>query len=662
MYFPRFGLAISILCLIGLVLQASQPSVAGARSAVGTLPQESVRKAPELDGGVAWLNTSGPLKLADLRGKVVLLDFWTFCCINCIHILPDLEKLEKKYPNELVVIGVHSAKFPAEKETRNIREAILRYHIEHPVVNDANLRIWSAYGVKSWPTFWVIDPEGNAVGWVSGEGNLQKLDSVIAKQIEKHRQKKTLSSKPIRIALEKDKEKSAAPVSPLHYPGKIHADRNRLYISDSSNHRVVITDLEGNKIDVAGTGVSGNKDGSFEQAQFNDPQGLALRGNILYVADRKNHQIRELDLQKRTVRTIAGVGTQGRSFGGPARNTPLNSPWDLLLVKDMLYIAMAGHHQIWRMDLTSSAIAPFAGNGNEDIIDGTLLQSSFAQPSGLASDGNWLFVADSEVSAVRAVSLTTGQEVKSLLGSGLFKFGDKDGTGQAALLQHCLGVSMWNSNVVIADTYNNKIKVLEPKSKQVLTLVGDGKPGDSDQPPRFNEPAGIHVVGDKAYVADTNNHRIREVDLKKRTVRTIKISGLSSPSTSVSAKPTFRNVVNVALESTPLAASGNLSLEFKLSLPAGTKVDLTSPVVYLVEGYDGNRAMCFETFGELYGGKKLQLTGEKLRAAKKLKVLIEYYPCTEGAGICQVKSQSWEIPVTFTAQGKNELKLETRSQ
>ncbi len=662
MYFPRFGLAISILCLIGLVLQASQPSVAGARSAVGTLPQESVRKAPELDGGVAWLNTSGPLKLADLRGKVVLLDFWTFCCINCIHILPDLEKLEKKYPNELVVIGVHSAKFPAEKETRNIREAILRYHIEHPVVNDANLRIWSAYGVKSWPTFWVIDPEGNAVGWVSGEGNLQKLDSVIAKQIEKHRQKKTLSSKPIRIALEKDKEKSAAPVSPLHYPGKIHADRNRLYISDSSNHRVVITDLEGNKIDVAGTGVSGNKDGSFEQAQFNDPQGLALRGNILYVADRKNHQIRELDLQKRTVRTIAGVGTQGRSFGGPARNTPLNSPWDLLLVKDMLYIAMAGHHQIWRMDLTSSAIAPFAGNGNEDIIDGTLLQSSFAQPSGLASDGNWLFVADSEVSAVRAVSLTTGQEVKSLLGSGLFKFGDKDGTGQAALLQHCLGVSMWNSNVIIADTYNNKIKVLEPKSKQVLTLVGDGKPGDSDQPPRFNEPAGIHVVGDKAYVADTNNHRIREVDLKKRTVRTIKISGLSSPSTSISAKPTFRNVVNVALESTPLAASGNLSLEFKLSLPAGTKVDPTSPIVYLVEGYDGNRAMCFETYGELYGSRKLQLTGEKLRAAKKLKVMIEYYPCTEGAGICQVKSQSWEIPVTFTAQGKNELNLETRSQ
>ncbi len=662
MFSPRSGFAITLLCLVGLVVQASQPSTNSARTAFKMIPQENLRKAPELDGGVAWLNTTGPLKLSDLKGKVVLLDFWTFCCINCIHILPDLEKLEKKYPNELVVIGVHSAKFPAEKETKNIREAILRYHIEHPVVNDANHKLWSAYGVTSWPTFWVIDPEGHAVGWVAGEGNLQRLDSVISKQIEKHRQKKTLSSKPIRIALEKDKEKTAGSGSPLLYPGKIHADRNRLYIADSSNHRVVITDLEGNKIDAAGTGTSGNKEGSFEQAQFNDPQGLAVRGNLLYVADRKNHQIKELDLQKRTVRTIAGIGGQGRSFGGPARSTPMNSPWDLLLVKDTLFIAMAGHHQIWRMDLSSGALTPFAGNGNEDIIDGSLSQSSFAQPSGLTSDGNYLYVADSEVSAVRAVSLTASQEVKSLLGSGLFKFGDKDGTGQAALLQHCLGVSMWNSNVIIADTYNNKIKVLEPKSKQVLTLIGDGKPGNTDSPPRFNEPAGIHVVGDKAYVADTNNHLIREVDLKKRTVRTIKINGLSSPLTAVSAKPTFRNIVNVALEPVTLTASGTLTLDVKLNLPAGTKIDVASPLVYLVEGYDGNRAMCFENFGEVYGTRKVQLPLDKLKAAKKLKVSVEYYPCTEGAGICQVKSQSWEIPVTFGAQGKSELKLETRSQ
>lgn len=648
----------SMVLMIGICLY--QP-VSQSFAAFPEPQDKPLRKAPELEGGTSWLNTSGPLKLADLRGKVVLLDFWTYCCINCIHILPDLEKLEKKYPNELVVIGVHSAKFNTEKDTNNIREAILRYHIEHPVVNDANHRIWNAYGVNSWPTFWLIDPEGNAVGWVAGEGNLEKLDSVIARQIEKHRQKKTLNSKPLRIALEKDKEKAKAPASPLLYPGKIHADvaGKRLFIADSSNHRIVITDLDGAKIDIAGTGVSGNKEGSFDQAQFNDPQGMALQGDILYVADRKNHQIKALDLKQRTVRNIAGVGMQGRSLGGPGKNTPMNSPWDLLLIRNQLFIAMAGHHQIWKLELSSNLLTPYAGNGREDIIDGGLSQSSFAQPSGLASDGNWLFVADSEVSAVRAVPLLAGNEVKSLVGSGLFNFGDKDGAGTSALLQHCLGVSMWNSNVVIADTYNNKLKVLEPKSRQVMTLAGDGKPGNTDSPPRFNEPAGLHVVGDTAYVADTNNHLIRVVDLKKRTVKTLKLTGLNSPGSEMTSRPILRNVVQVALENINLPTAGNIDFDFKIKLAKGMKIEPTSPIVYTVEGYDGTRQQVFEQFGEVYT-TKITVPVQKLRTVRKLKVGIEYYPCTEGQGICQVKSQVWEIPVTLTPQGKSPVTLETR--
>ncbi|MFO0813063.1 MAG: thioredoxin-like domain-containing protein [Gemmatales bacterium] len=622
--------------------------------------QDKTLKALELDGGIAWLNTAGPLKLADLRGKVVILDFWTFCCINCIHILPDLEKLEKKYPNELVVIGVHSAKFNAEKETKNIREAILRYHIEHPVVNDANHKIWNAYGVRSWPTFWVIDPEGNLVGQTAGEGKLDLLDAVVAKQIEKHRQKKTLNTTPLRMALERDKVRGVASESPLNYPGKIFADRQRLFIADSSNHRIVITDLQGKKLDVAGTGVAGNAEGSFEKAQFNDPQGMALKGDLLYVADRKNHQIKALDLKKRTVTSVAGVGMQGRSNGGPARLTPLNSPWDLCLVRDQLYIAMAGHHQLWRLDLTHDLIGPFAGNGAEDLVDGTHMSCSFAQPSGLATDGNWLFVADSEVSAIRAASLGNSNQVQTLLGKGLFDFGDKDGAGPVVRLQHCLGVSMWNSNIVIADTYNNKLKVLEPISRQVLTLVGDGKPGNSDQPPRFNEPAGIHVVGDTAYVADTNNHLIRVVDLKKRTVQTLKITGLKSPTVDMAQKPSFRNVVNVAWENTKLPAAGNVTLEFQVMVPAGSKVDPASPLVYLVEAFDGDKKTVHEVYGELFSSRQVAIPIEKISKAKKLKVSLEYYPCTEGKGICQVKSQTWEMPVTFAADGASKVKLETR--
>ncbi|MBL8823917.1 MAG: redoxin domain-containing protein [Planctomycetia bacterium] len=652
---------VALVTITVLVITSLAGNVSITQAASPEPQDKAVRKAPELEGGTAWLNTAGPLKLADLRGKVVLLDFWTYCCINCIHILPDLERLEKKYPNELVVIGVHSAKFNTEKDTNNIREAILRYHIEHPVVNDANHKIWNAYGVNSWPTFWLIDPEGNAVGWVAGEGNLEKLDSVIAKQIDKHKQKKTLNTKPIRIALEKDKELAKSPVSPLLYPGKIHADvaGKRLFIADSSNHRIVITDLEGAKLDIAGTGVSGNKEGSFDQAQFNDPQGMALQGEILYVADRKNHQIKALDLKQRIVRNVAGVGIQGRSMGGPGKTTPMNSPWDLLLIRNQLFIAMAGHHQIWKLEVSSNQLTPYAGNGREDIIDGSLSQSSFAQPSGLASDGNWLFVADSEVSAIRAVPLLTGNEVKSLVGSGLFNFGDKDGAGASALLQHCLGVSMWNSNVVIADTYNNKLKVLEPKNRQVMTLVGDGKPGNTDSPPRFNEPAGLHVVGDTAYVADTNNHLIRVVDLKKRSVKTLKLTGLNSPSTSMASKPALRNVVNVALDNVALPVNGNIDFEFKIKLTKGMKIEPTSPIVYVVEGYDGGKQRVFDQFGEVFI-TKISVPAQKLRNVKKLKVGIEYYPCTEGQGICQVKSQVWEIPVTFTAQGKSPVTLETR--
>jgi len=628
-------------------------------------PQERApQKAPELEGGVAWLNTTGPLKMADLRGKVVLLDFWTYCCINCIHILPDLERLEKKYPNELVVIGVHSAKFHAEKDTGNIREAVLRYHIEHPVVNDAEHKIWNAYGVNSWPTFWLIDPEGNLVGQTSSEGQYDLLDKVIGKLIESHRQKKTLNTKPIRVSLERDKVITQGNRPPLLYPGKVHADpaNNRLFIADSSNHRIVITDLDGKKIDVAGKGTSGNTVGGFDQAQFNDPQGMALMGDTLYVADRKNHQIKALDLKQRQVRTIAGTGTQTHNRrGGPALQTGLNSPWDILLFKDQLYIAMAGHHQIWQLDLSRNQLSPFAGNGREDIIDGGLTQSSFAQPSGLASDGAWLYVADSEVSAVRAVPLGKTDEVKSLVGSGLFNFGDKDGTGNAVLLQHCLGVAMWQGNVLIADTYNNKIKLLEPKTRQVLTYVGDGTPGSTDQPPRFNEPAGIHVVGDKAYVADTNNSLVRVIDLKKRSVQTLKITGLTPPAPAT-AKPSFRNMINVALDPKVLPTTGDVELEFKIVLPAGLKIDASSPISYLVEGLDDQKKAVHETFGELFGSKKLKVPVQKLASAKKLKVSIEYYPCTEGQGLCQVKSQSWEIPVTFTAQGTPTLKLETRGQ
>jgi DNA-binding beta-propeller fold protein YncE len=483
--------------------------------------------APELDGGVAWLNTAGPIRMKDLRGKVVVLDFWTFCCINCIHTLPDLAKLEKKYANELVVIGVHSAKFEKEKDTEAIRKAILRYQIKHPVVNDAEMRIWRAYGAQSWPSLFLIDPEGNVVAAGSGEGLGEPLDRAIAELIKTHKAKKTLNEKPLKFELAQESGDS-----PLFFPGKVLADAagKRLFIADSTHHRIVITDLEGKKIAVIGDGQPGSADGGFDKARFNDPQGLALRGDVLYIADRKNHLIRAADLKAKEVKTVAGTGTQGqdRHKGGPARQTGLNSPWDLLLAGDKLYIAMAGHHQIWALDLQKDELAPYAGFGPENIADGPLGDALFAQPSGLATDGKNLYVADSEVSAIRRVPLGGKGEVKTIVGKGLFDFGDKDGTGDVVRLQHALGVAYHDGKLYVADTYNSKIKVIDPEKRTSQTFLGGDAPGWLATPV-FNEPGGISYADGKLYVADTNAHRIRVIDLQTRAISTLKLQGVEAP-------------------------------------------------------------------------------------------------------------------------------------
>lgn len=492
------------------------------------LPLRRKVKAPELEGGIGWLNSAGPLRLKDLRGKIVVLDFWTLCCINCMHVLPDLARLEKKYPNDLVVIGVHTAKFDNEKDPESIRKAILRYEIAHPVVNDANHAIWQTYGVESWPTLFVLDTEGNARLATSGEGNYTLLDRAISTLIKEAKENKTLDEKPRKFELARFQETGA---SPLFFPGKISVDApgNRLFIADSTHHRIVITDLQGKKIAVAGEGQPGQVDGSFSQARFEDPQGMALQGETLYVADRKNHQIRALDLKSQTVRTIAGTGKQGhdRDNGGPSLKTGLNSPWALLIQGDKMYIAMAGLHQIWVMDLNKQEVAPFAGNGRETLRDGTLEASCFAQPSGLASDGKNLYVADSETSSIRMIS-PENNEVKTIVGMGLFDFGDIDGKGDKVRLQHALGLTWVDGKLYVADTYNSKIKVIDPEQRTCKTFLGSEPEGWLGTP-LLHEPGGISAADGKLYLADTNAHRIRVVDIKTKTISTLKLDGVEAP-------------------------------------------------------------------------------------------------------------------------------------
>src|ERR1044072_5142095 len=325
--------------------------------------------APEITGGRGWLNTDKPLSIAALKGKIVLLDFWTYGCINCIHIIPDLKKLEAKYAKQLVVIGIHSAKFQNEKETENIRRIILRYEIEHPVYNDSEYAVWQSYGVRAWPTQVLIDPAGDVIGGVSGEGNYKVIHQNVAKGLEEFSHKGELNEDPLKLVQERAKVGEL----PLAFPGKILADANgdRLFIADSNHNRIVITKLDGTLVDTIGTGDIGATDGAFDKAKFYRPQGLALNGENLYVADTESHIIRRIDLKARTVETIAGTGQQTHDYFkvGTARSVALSPPADLQLVVHFFSIARAGPHKIWMLDLKKNEFSTFAGSGREARLD-----------------------------------------------------------------------------------------------------------------------------------------------------------------------------------------------------------------------------------------------------------------------------------------------------
>ena len=480
--------------------------------------------APNLDGATEWLNVAAPVSMADLRGKVVLIDFWTYGCINCMHVLRDLKTLEARFPDELAVIGVHSPKFPNERTSDNLKRILVRYEIEHPVANDANHVIWRRYGVTVWPTRVIVDPAGNLVGTALGEGNLEGFANAIRGVIRVFdHPSASLRAGHVginRSTLPLDLERARHADRPLLYPGKVLADAasGRLFVADSNHNRIVVSSLNGRVSDVIGSGIQGDADGIFAQARFNRPQGLALDGDVLYVADTGNDQIRAVDFEMRAVHTVEA--------------SHLRSPWDLALKPGILIVAMAGPHQLWVVDLLHDQAYPYAGTGEEGRRDGAAGEAAFAQPSGLAIDGNTLFVADAESNTIREVILPPSNTVRTIAGGDLFDFGDVDGTGNGVRLQHPLGVAIHRGAVLIADTYNHKIKMLDPRSGQVSTVAGTGSPGHADgagQRAQFHEPGGLSVVGDTAWVADTNNHAIRAIDLRSFAVSTLTLEGLAPP-------------------------------------------------------------------------------------------------------------------------------------
>ncbi|MCF3100131.1 redoxin domain-containing protein [Streptomyces roseoverticillatus] len=508
-------------------------------------PRVRVR-APELIGKGGWLNTGNvDLSLADLRGRIVILDFWTFCCVNCLHVLDELRELEEKHRDTVVIIGVHSPKFVHEAEHQAVVDAVERYGVEHPVLDDPELATWKQYAVRAWPTLVVIDPEGYVVAQHSGEGHAHALEALVAELEAEHGAKGTLR---------RGDGPYVAPepvATDLRFPGKaVVLPGGGFLVSDSTRHQLVEMAGDGETVvRRVGSGERGFGSGASDGvASFNEPQGLALLpdGKVV-VADTVNHALRTYDPETGAVTTIVGTGRQwmqGQPTSGPALDVSLSSPWDVAWFGERLWIAMAGVHQLWTYDPESGTVEAAAGTTNEGIVDGPLREAWFAQPSGIAAsaDGERLWVADSEGSALRWVDREGF--VHTAVGKGLFDFGHRDGDAAQALLQHPLGVTaLPDGSVAVADTYNHALRRYDPASGEVTTLATD-----------LREPSDAVLVGDDVVVVESARHRLTRLRLPESAVRVEAV-----------AHRTQRAATDVA--------PGRLRVDVVFSAPAGQKLD-----------------------------------------------------------------------------------------
>ncbi|MCC7362987.1 MAG: redoxin domain-containing protein [Dehalococcoidia bacterium] len=489
--------------------------------------------APEFAAGLTWFNVERPLTMAALRGKVVILDFWTLGCINCQHVIPDLHQLEAEFGDALVVVGVHSGKYAAEHDDESIREAIGRFGLHHPVVNDPDFSVWETYGVHAWPTLYIIDPAGNIVGSHAGEGVYELFAPIVGSLVTEFEAKGLVSRDPLPLNLE-----AATTSAVLAYPSDVAADaaRDRLYIADAGHNRILVADLSGRLLQAVGTGEEGFADGLPGEATFRQPQGIALSsdGATLYVADTRNHAVRAIDTATGEVTTLAGTGKQLDRMpvgDAAAAKTALASPWDVLAAGDSLFVSMAGIHQLWRIDLPAKTISVFAGTSREGIQDGPrLAMATLAQPAGLASDGDYLYWVDPESSSLRRVPIA-GPEggVETIVGTGLFDYGDEDGPFPSAKLQHPQGLAVENGMLFVGDTYNHKVRAIDLAQRSVFTAAGAGTRGWDDGAAnlaRFDEPAGLTAANGRIYIADQNNHLVRVLDTATGAVSTLLLSNL----------------------------------------------------------------------------------------------------------------------------------------
>lgn len=572
-------------------------------------------RAPELVGR-GWVGAPGDTTLAGLRGRFVLLDFWTFCCINCLHVLDELRPVEHRWRDELTVVGVHSPKFRHEAEPGAVHDAVARYGVAHPVLDDADLATWQAYAAKAWPTLVLVDPEGFIVARYAGEGHAHALDTLLGELVPRARAAGTLT------------QDGALPAPPtpnrdgLRFPSSLlRLTECRLLVADTAHHQLALMDGDGEQVLAwVGSGERGLRDGPPLTSQLNEPQGMCLLpddiaaavGYDVVVADTVNHALRGLRLADLSLRTIAGSGRPWTALD--ADN--LSSPWDVAWWRDEVWVAMAGIHQLATFDPSTGRTQAVAGTRTEGLRDGPLLDAWFAQPSGLAPDGDRLWLVDAETSALRWVE---DGHVLTAVGTGLFDFGFRDGDAASARLQHPLGVTaLGDGTVVVADTYNGAVRRFDPGTGRLTTLATG-----------LAEPSQLLVSDDGLLVVESAAHRLVTVGLASRAQATDEAETTQRPATAVPP-----GQVTLAVVFTPPVGQ---ALDERYGPPTRLTVSAT-PAALLREGDGTSRDLSRHLLLDpQVGGGVLHITAAAASCATD---------DTEGAA-CHLHQQDWGIPVVF---------------
>ena len=608
------------------------------------MTQSRVRAAELVGRG--WLNTGGRrLSLERLRGKVVVLDFWTFCCINCLHVLDELRPLEAKYGDALVVVGVHSPKFDHERDPDALAAAVERYGVDHPVLDDPNLTTWDAYAARAWPTLVVIDPVGYVVATMAGEGHAAALDTLIGGLIAEHTAEGTLDPEGTPYVAEPAAETT------LRFPGKALAlPGGDILVSDSARHRLVRLDADLRTVTgVIGAGERGRTDSAGPSpgaARFNEPQGLALLpedvaarvGYDVVVADTVNHLLRGVRLADGAVTTVAGTGRQWRSESetDAALEVDLSSPWDVAWFDGAVIVAMAGIHQLWRFDPVAGTAGVWAGTTVESLKDGPLAEVWMAQPSGLAADGDRLWLVDAETSALRYVE---DGRMHTAVGQGLFDFGHVDGPAAEALMQHPLGVGVLpDGRIAVADTYNGAVRRYDPATGEVVTLAsGLAEPSDVI----VTEGGGPGGAGGGVVVVESAAHRLLVPDFAEAAV--------DGEHHRVARKRTAVAPGALRLEVLFEPAEGQ-RLDHSFGPPIAVKVSADPPQMLVSGAGDGDEL-----------ARELELAEGVERGV--LQVVAQAATCDAEAEhpACHLTRQDWGVPVEVVEGAPDVLRLTLRA-